>query len=646
LTRRTLAALVAALVALVALAPMVRAQEDDAETSGTGVRLLQVQRVDATGPDTELLVTWDGPASALQSATIVENGEQRSPRSVEPVDPSDSLVVLAVDTGDALVQGEVLALVRRALESMVRDLPPGQRVGIVAFGGGRARVAQRPTSDTDRLLNAIDGLATQAGGSAPWAGLHAAARMISTAESDTGHIVMIAAGSNTGTIGGAQARGAAISSGAATWVVAVPDRGINGEFLRTVVTATGGSYAEVSNPNAIASEVSDIGGRLGQQYRVTYPSNATGPVDLRLEVSGGSTQVSFVTGAVIAGATALRPVQAIEPGGVAFLREYGREIGIALGIAAAVLGALAVGLLIAPGRSGLDSALEAYTEGPGINLDDDDDGSGLARTAFIQRAVGLTGELAERQGILAKVEATLERADLPLRAAEALFFYLAGVVILLGLAFALTEGNILGTLVATAIIALLPVGIINFLARRRQKQFEALLPDTLQLLAGTLRAGYSLMQGVEAVSREVSEPMGKELRRVVTESRLGRPLEEAMEASATRMDSADFAWAVMAIRIQREVGGNLAELLMTVSETMVERERLRRDVSALTAEGRVSAMVLGFLPVGLGVMLYMGNPDYIGLLFEERIGQFMVLFAIVLAGIGFYWMKKVIEVDI
>jgi hypothetical protein len=159
--------------------------------------------------------------------------------------------------------------------------------------------------------------------------------------------------------------------------------------------------------------------------------------------------------------------------------------------------------------------------------------------------------------------------------------------------------------------------VLDFLARRRRKQFETMLPDTLQLLASTLRAGYSLMQGVEAVSQEVSEPMGRELRRVVTEARLGRPLEESLDAVAERMGSNDFAWAVMAIRIQREVGGNLSELLVTVGDTMTERERLRRDVNALTAEGRVSAIVLGILPIGVGAFIAMGNPGYLDPLFDR-----------------------------
>jgi tight adherence protein B len=643
--RRLAAILAVVFTAMAVLAPFAAAQEEGTDVSSTAVEFLQIQKVDSSDADAvELLVAWSGGASALQSATITENGQELRPSSVRPVEGSDSVMVLAVDTGEAMLPGDALTRTKRALQDLVIDRPAGQRVGIVSFGGGRARVVQRPTSDTERLLTAIDGLAGT-GGSATWAGIHSAARMLQSTDANVGHVVVVAAGPSVGDVGGTRARGAITSAGAATWVVAL-ERGVNTTFLRSIVDASGGMYIPSVNVEAIGDHLADIGARIEQQYLVTYRSPASGAADLTLQVGGSSTAMSYVSGSITAGATALRPVESTAPGGVAFLRDNGFVVGLLLAMLAAVLAAFAVGSLIAPDRSSLDSALEVYTDGTGIGGLDDDDGSGLARTAFIQRAVGLTQTFAERRGFLAKAESTLERADLPLRAAEALFFYAVGTVLVLVLAFVLTEGNILGTLLASAIIAALPVATVNFLARRRQKKFESLLPDTLQLLAGTLRAGYSLMQGVEAVSREVAEPMGKELRRVVTEARLGRPLEESLDASATRMESADFAWAVMAIRIQREVGGNLAELLVTVADTMVERERLRRDVNSLTAEGRVSAMVLGLLPVGLGVVLYMGNPAYMGVLFEERIGQFMLMGSVILAGIGFYWMKKVIEVDI
>jgi tight adherence protein B len=154
------------------------------------------------------------------------------------------------------------------------------------------------------------------------------------------------------------------------------------------------------------------------------------------------------------------------------------------------------------------------------------------------------------------------------------------------------------------------------------------------------------MQGVEAVSEEVAEPMGLELRRVVTEARLGRPLEEALDGTAARMASPDFAWTVMAIRIQREVGGNLSELLMTVADTMIERERLRRDVNSLTAEGRMSAIVLGLMPVGLAAVMFVLNPDYSGQLIETTLGNVMLVMAIISMLAGFAWMKKIIDIEI
>ena len=133
---------------------------------------------------------------------------------------------------------------------------------------------------------------------------------------------------------------------------------------------------------------------------------------------------------------------------------------------------------------------------------------------------------------------------------------------------------------------------------------------------------------------------------MLTESRLGRPLEQSLDESAERMDSPDFAWAVMAIRIQREVGGNLSELLMTVAQTMTQRERLRRDVQTLTAEGRVSAYVLGILPIGLGFAMLALNPDYMDPLFETGLGNFLLISGVLMMIVGFIWINKLVKVEI
>ena len=139
--------------------------------------------------------------------------------------------------------------------------------------------------------------------------------------------------------------------------------------------------------------------------------------------------------------------------------------------------------------------------------------------------------------------------------------------------------------------------------------------------------------------------LGKELGIVLAETRLGRSLEDALQDAGERMGSPDFDWAILAINIQREVGGNLAELLSTVADTMIARGRLRREVKALTAEGRMTAIILGLLPIVIGMALYVLNPDYMQIMFTRSIGKIVLAGSTLWAVLGFFWMKKIITVD-
>jgi tight adherence protein B len=268
----------------------------------------------------------------------------------------------------------------------------------------------------------------------------------------------------------------------------------------------------------------------------------------------------------------------------------------------------------------------------------------LAETPLLQRAVAATAKLANGRGLLASIEQLLTEADAPLKAAEAFFFANAAALIAGVLAWVTFRSFALAALVLVGALVLPPMLLKLRIARRRRK-FLAQLPDTLNLLAGSLRAGYSLLQAVETVTLEIRDPMGKELGIVLTETRLGRPLEDALEDAGRRMNSPDFDWAVMAINIQREVGGNLAELLSTVAETMVQRNRLRREVKALTAEGRVTAVILGLLPVVIGAALYVLNPAYMQVMLDRSIGKIVLAGSSLWAIVGFFWMKKIITVN-
>ncbi|HEX4531106.1 MAG TPA: type II secretion system F family protein [Acidimicrobiia bacterium] len=327
------------------------------------------------------------------------------------------------------------------------------------------------------------------------------------------------------------------------------------------------------------------------------------------------------------------------------------KIVFALLVAAGVLGlGLAVVLMTGDRRGRIERRLGVLLEEPAPEGEEEDESfvpkgdQALAETALLQRMVGITGQLAERAGLLTRTEDALEQADLPLRPPEALFFYFAGlfVVGLLGL-LVLPIPMALGLALLAGVV---PVIMLHRRRRTRLREFQAQLPGTLNLLSGSMRAGFSFAQGLESVANEATQPTRRELQRVFTESRLGRPIEDALEDSAQRMTSVDLMWAVMAIRIQREVGGNLAELLDTVADTMSQRERLRLEIKALTAEGRFSGWILGIFPVAFAGVLYLIQPDYMSTLFQNTFGVMALIASGVMTFFGFIWLRKILQIEV
>ena len=165
-------------------------------------------------------------------------------------------------------------------------------------------------------------------------------------------------------------------------------------------------------------------------------------------------------------------------------------------------------------------------------------------------------------------------------------------------------------------------------------------------MSGSLAAGLSLAQSVDTIVREGTEPISSEFKRVLVETRLGVSLEDSLEDVGERFESRDFGWVVMAIKIQRQVGGNLAELLDTVAATMREREYMRRQVAALAAEGKLSAIVLGGLPPAFMLYLLVTNREYVMVLFTQPMGWLMLGGAAALLGLGVFWMSRLMKVEV
>lgn len=637
-TRLRIATLGGLLAVLLVAGPAALAQSAGGQDGEPFFAIRSVDSADAN--DTTLGVTWTGDASALSGLEVTENGE-----AVDLGDPvandAPRGVALVVDSSAAMETA--MASTKDAATAFVEDLPADTPVALVSYAD-TALVVRDFTTDRDAIAEGLDGLAPR-GAAAMWDGIYAATQSFVESPDLQPNIVVISASPDSAsTVSSARVTGQATSSGTSVFAVGL-EPNAPAAALQQLVATTGGRYLSTTDLNRTLRR--EVVPSIEGQYEISYATTAKDgePVDMTATIGDLQTSVTYVDGGVVAGNLELAPLDTTEGSGGLLQSSMAKMLAVVMVLVAVTLGVYALVLVFTKDEDGLSAVLQVYSEGYGTDGEGDDDEGKGATTAFIQRAVDLTENIAERQGLLAKTEGALERAAMPLRAAEALFFYGAFTLAVLVLLF-LTTANLMATLIIGGILAAIPPIIVMAKAKKRQKHFLAQLPDTLALLAGTLRAGYSLMQGVEAVSQEVDEPMGAELRRVVTESRLGRPLEESLEASSERMSSPDFSWAVMAIRIQREVGGNLAELLLTVGDTMTQRERLRRDVAALTAEGKVSAIVLGLLPIGLGAAMFVINPEYISALFTTKAGNFLLGGAVLLALVGFYWMKKTIEIEI
>ncbi len=607
---------------------------------------LSVHSVDATG-DRTVIEGWLSGAS-VGDVTVKVDGRSVRPNSAdlnsELGRKSEVVVVLdnAASLGNATVQ-----LSKAALAPLLPGAGVVDNLGIVSTGDFTTQ-EQGLTKSSGQITAALAGVHPQ-GISHTWAGLSRAADMLSDRDpSSDGTIVLFTAAPSSQADGGAARAISEMSrAGVDLHVVTIPE-GVDYNQLGEFVSTFGGTITSVDSDEKLDDAFKTVAETIGGRFRMTIPAvDGDSLTPLTLKAGDATAELSFVPGARRVGSAALAP--AIKAGGGitgVLAHPIFKWLVVLLGATAAIMLFWAIVSLVMPDETNLVQRLEVYEdpygEKPEVFVDHSD---AHATVPIIRKAVELTGDIADRRGVTDKLDMKLEQANVPLRAAEVMFF-LAISAALSSLLVAAVTRNLLVALGVALVAVVIPKAWLNIRIARRRKAFVGQLPDMLVLLSGTLRAGYSIGQGFESVSTEISEPMGRELRRVVTETRLGRSLEEALEAVAERMDSDDFAWAVMAIRIQREVGGNLAELLMTVADTMTQRERLRRDVLTLTAEGRMSAIIIGALPPVLGLVMYVMNPGYIQELFTPGLGYALIGISVVMMGIGFAWMKKTVTIEV
>ena len=199
---------------------------------------------------------------------------------------------------------------------------------------------------------------------------------------------------------------------------------------------------------------------------------------------------------------------------------------------------------------------------------------------------------------------------------------------------------------AALIGAWLPYGLVRFKRNKRLGAFEEMLPEAIDLLGRAIRAGHPLSAGMKMVAEETKDPISTEFRRTHEENRFGLPFEDALLAMADRVSLIDVRILTTAILIQREVGGNLAEVLDNLANVIRVRFTIRRQLRVYTAQGRFSGYVLGALPIAVGLAIYSLNPSYMRLLFTDPLGKLMVLVAVIFQIAGFLWIRKIVNIEI
>lgn len=570
--------------------------------------------------------------------SVKENGRETElvKAQVQAADqPIDA--VLVVDCSGSMA-GAPIQAAKSAARAFVAELRPPSRAALVTFAD-RPRVVVPPTADGAALRAAIDGI-TPAGETSLYDAVITAVRQVNKSGSAQPVVIVLSDGGDTmSRTPLTRALSELRSAKVPVLAVALSSDEADPKALRLLSSQSGGRMATISNLDQLTSFYTGLARELQTRYLIAYSSNRPSTADLEISVTAKSSTGAAVTSLVVSNPMAAikEPIgKTVKPVPPANLITYGVAVTLVF-VAVALLTAAVILILIRP-RTGLDQ-LAFYDQ---VVPEGGDNAVGTDRV--ISGMIGAVDYVAGKGGFKRLAYEELDRAGLPLRPTEYIGMHLT-LVVVAGL-LAGGAGNLVGALLVVVITTILPIGWIAYRIERRKRQFEEQLPDMLDLLAGSLRAGWGLQQATEVIVEQCGSPMSDEFRRAQTEIRLGRSVEEALESVAVRMQSNDFGWVVSAISIQREVGGNLAELLTIVSGTIRERNALKREISALTSEGRLSAVILFALPFFEAVVLYLVNREYMSKLFLTGPGLVMLVMGLAMLGVGGVWLKKATKVEV
>jgi tight adherence protein B len=593
---------------------------------------LRIAGVDTAGyPHVVLNVVTQAHVS--KTPRLLENGVPVSGFDAVNLGDAKSLVV-AIDNSRSMT-GAALVNAKSAARTFVHRKHGSDRIAVVAFGRRAVQLTGFSTSSAE-AEGVLGGLSVAGrSGTALYDAVVQAAQSLRASPLAGRVIVVLTDGSDVSSHATLEAAvTAARRAGASVYPIGIEGPDFNPTALKALAHGTNGTYYGAGSSAALAQIYASIAAELDSTWRLGYDTTARPGDAIRLRVSlqgVGSTDHTVTVPATF-GSPEPAPSNGLFPS-VAY-SAIGTLV-MSLLIGAIVLAAV---LMIVRMRRGswVKQRLAPHVGAAarqGLKRNE--------RVSFLAALFSATEGALGRRSQWRTIERLLIRGAVPLRPAEFVWASVGGAV-LGGILFAVVGAPALLILLAMVGGGAVPYAVVSFRVRRRAKAFENQLADLLTTIAASLKAGHSFKHGLQAVVDEASPPASDELKRVLTEAGLGRPMDDALAEMAERVGSENFEFAITAVTIQRQVGGSLASLFDMVSETVRNRQQFARKVRSLTAMGRMSAYTLIAIPFFIAGMVELTNRSYMTPLFQTRVGHLMLFMGLGMMAVGSLILKKIV----
>jgi tight adherence protein B len=563
---------------------------------------------------------------------VSENGNSVLNKTVVPASQTSGKtfgVVLVGDTSDSM-NGAPLAAALAAEQAFAARRNAKEQLGAINFNH-TPTVVLPLTDSASRIHDALIKTPKVATGTYIYDAVAKAEAMLQDANISSGSIIVLSDGANTGgTHDLAGVTKAARTAHIQIYTIGLKDQTYKPGTLKALATAGHGEYAE-ANPQDLAPLFDQLSQQISSEYllRYTSPSGPDKPVRVKVQVSGvGTARTGYRTPALTVNTTAPPPYKP----SIGSRIESSSITMILLALLGAGVIAFLVIALLEPKRSTLPARMAEFVSIRGIQKDK---GEGAAAT---------DEDESKQNHLWTRFEETLEIAEITIEPE----WIVAGTIAATGLTFLLiyvATGSAWWALLAFVIPYLSREWVLRTLARRRNK-FAEQLPDALQVIGSALRSGHSFAGALAVVVESASEPMKSEMQRVVADEQLGVPIQDSLGVVAQRMASRDVEQLALVAQLQREAGGDAAEVIDTVAATVRERFDLKRLIHTLTMQGRMSRWIVTALPIFVVVVVYLENPTYFHPLTSTLFGRIVLILAAAWAIAGSFVIKRIVEIEV